>query len=169
MRLHARGNCARPGARAGRFAAISTAGFLLLTGCGGGAGQGPAGDAQPLPPGEGQLGQSLDEPKDSPALGDTTPRKLADRIGCGNFSPVLDGPAVGEQTAGRVVGTCRLNGQEITVMTFNSAEAKTAYLEVRDGPAVHVVGDDLWAVRVPSAQVASTVRERLGGEVRSAP
>lgn len=152
-----------------RGAALLAAAVLVLAaGCGEGPGQAPVPAAEPAPvgPAEGNLGEGLDEPKDSPVVGDVTPRKLAERIGCSDFSPNLDDPALGADTPGRLEGTCRLQGQQITVVTFESEQAQQAYLQVHEGKAVIVVGG-MWAVMVPNTELASLVRQRLGGEVRN--
>ena len=93
--------------------------------------------------------------KELAAARGTEPRELAERLGCAGYSPVL------ADRVGEIVGTCRLLGQQLRLVSFADGEARAAYLETHRDESIYVVWD-LWAVRAPTQALAQQVQQRLG-------
>ena len=140
-----------------RVALLTLAGILALAACG----EGPAAPNYGYTAPGDVLEDSQafeDNPKDSAAALAVDPRRLARDIGCSAYSPVF------ADRVGELLGTCRLQGRQLKVVSFADQNAQQAYLQTHRNQGVYIV-DDLWAVEAPTAALAQQVQQRVGGRL----
>ena len=89
------------------------------------------------------------------------PRAIAERIGC---TGLAEEPT--DEIGVRDAYTCQVGGERVRILTFASADATRAFVDVAAEFGSRYVYGDGWAVEADSAPVVATVADKTGGQTR---
>lgn len=95
--------------------------------------------------------------------GDSVPTVdgLAGRLGCTEL--VIESDATQRELGAREQGSCRLGGETVTILTYNTTAARDGADEIaRHFGGIAVLGDR-WTVRADTDATARQVQAALGG------